>query len=91
MGRRHTNGAPVRLTPKGLTCEGAGKIAGWIDWNNNGAFDDTEKSDEVPCTGNSATLSWKVPQDVTNTVRSVGQRSRIQAGQLHARAHDQGQ
>ena len=63
--------APGATHTESLTCEGAGKIAGWIDWNNNGAFDDTEKSDEVPCTGNSATLSWKVPSDVTNTVRSV--------------------
>ena len=63
--------APGATHTEAVTCEGGGKIAGWIDWNNNGVFDDTEKSDEVPCGGNTATLTWKVPQDVTNTVRSV--------------------
>ena len=63
--------APGATHTEAVACEGAGKIAGWIDWNNNGVFDDTEKSDEVPCSGNTATLTWKVPQDVTNTVRSV--------------------
>ena len=63
--------SPGQSHTERVACEGAGKIAGWIDWNNNGVFDDTEKSDEVPCSGNTATLTWKVPQDVTNTVRSV--------------------
>lgn len=63
--------SPGATHTEDLTCEGDGKLAGWIDWNNNGVFDDTEKSDEVPCTGNRATLTWKVPQDVNNTVRSV--------------------
>ena len=63
--------APGATHTESVTCEGAGKIAGWIDWNNNGVFDDAEKSDEVPCSGGTATLTWKVPQDVTNTVRGV--------------------
>ena len=56
-----------------VACEGTGKIAAWIDWNNNGVFDDAEKSDEVACDNavNSATLTWTVPADVTNTKRSV--------------------
>ena len=56
-----------------VACEGTGKIAAWIDWNNNGAFDDAEKSNEVACdnASNSATLTWTVPADVTNTKRSV--------------------
>ena len=63
--------APGENHTESLTCEGSGKIAGWIDWNNNGVFDDAEKSDEVACTDGAATLTWKVPDDVTNTVRSV--------------------
>ena len=65
--------APGATHTEAVACEGAGKIAGWIDWNNNGVFDDTEKSDEVACDNavNSATLTWTVPADVTNTRRSV--------------------
>ena len=65
--------SPGATHTEDLTCEGDGKLAGWIDWNNNGVFDDTEKSDEVACDNavNSATLTWTVPTDVTNTKRSV--------------------
>jgi len=65
--------SPGQSHTERVACEGAGKIAGWIDWNNNGVFDDTEKSDEVACdnAANSATLTWTVPADVTNTKRSV--------------------
>ena len=52
-----------------VKCEGNGKVAGWIDWNHNGAFDDAEKSDEVACSASdSATLSWTVPNDVVRSV-----------------------
>ena len=33
--------APGATHTEAVACEGAGKIAGWIDWNNNGVFDDT--------------------------------------------------
>ena len=39
-----------------------------VDWNHNGQFDDAEKSDEQPCAGGSATLSWTVPNDVVRSV-----------------------
>ena len=52
-----------------VTCEGNGKVAGWIDWNRNGTFDDGEKSNEVPCsTAGKAALAWTVPSDVVRSV-----------------------
>lgn len=46
-----------------VACAGAGSVAGWIDWNANGSFDDSERSDVATCTGDSVTLSWTVPAD----------------------------
>ncbi|QWW20740.1 hypothetical protein I6B53_08840 [Schaalia sp. 19OD2882] len=55
-----------------VRCSGVGKVAGWIDWNNDGHFDEaTEKSDEVACAAGGALISWTVPSEVTNTKRSV--------------------
>ena len=52
-----------------VTCEGKGKVAGWIDWNHNGVFDDAEKSNEVPCSSSDqARLTWTVPADVVRSV-----------------------
>lgn len=51
-----------------IACTGPGKVAGWIDWNVNGTFDEGEKSTEVDCHG-SANLTWTVPPDVVRAVR----------------------
>lgn len=51
-----------------VTCQGPGRIAGWIDWNHDGSFGTGEKSDEQSCTNGSATLTWTVPQDVVRSV-----------------------
>lgn len=62
------NTAPGAVVTQAVTCQGQGTIAGWVDWNHNGQFDDAEKSDEQPCAGGSATLSWTVPNDVVRSV-----------------------
>ncbi|WP_293696846.1 CshA/CshB family fibrillar adhesin-related protein [uncultured Agrococcus sp.] len=51
-----------------VDCRGNGNIAGWIDWNGNGTFDDGERSDTVQCDGDVATLSWTVAADVMESV-----------------------
>ena len=39
-----------------------GHIAGWIDFNLNGQFDDYERAEaDAPASGTSVTLEWKVP------------------------------
>ncbi|MFT3945303.1 MAG: CshA/CshB family fibrillar adhesin-related protein [Ancrocorticia sp.] len=56
------------LTP---SCVGPGQVAGWIDWNGNGRFDNTsERSNVVPCAQGSARLQWTVPGDVVNAADS---------------------
>ncbi|WP_162621906.1 CshA/CshB family fibrillar adhesin-related protein [Microbacterium suaedae] len=59
----------IAVTP-GLTytlpevaCTGPGFVAGWIDWNGNGVFDDGERSDAVECAGGSVDLDWTIPAD----------------------------
>ena len=60
---------PGATHTQAVKCEGNGKVAGWVDWNRNGVFDDAEKSDEVACSASgSATLSWTVPGDVVRSV-----------------------
>ncbi|HZU94221.1 MAG TPA: GEVED domain-containing protein, partial [Microbacterium sp.] len=46
-----------------ITCTGTGFIAGWIDWNRNGTFDEGERSETTRCAGGTATLTWTVPMD----------------------------
>lgn len=52
-----------------VACTGPGTVAGWIDWNVNGAFDEGEKSNEVDCQGSAATLTWTVPANAVRAVR----------------------
>lgn len=57
-----------------VACAGPGFVAGWIDWNNNGRFDDTERSELVRCAGTSYTrvnLRWTVPEDAVDSVTRV--------------------
>ena len=53
-----------------VSCTGPGRVAGWVDWNRNGVFDEaTEKSQEASCSSSgAATLSWTVPDDVVRSV-----------------------
>ncbi|MGI6878388.1 CshA/CshB family fibrillar adhesin-related protein [Microbacterium sp. gxy059] len=63
----------IAVTPGGsytlddVSCTGPGYVAGWIDWNGNGAFDEGERSDAVSCPGGagggSVSLEWAVPAD----------------------------
>ncbi|WP_315584238.1 CshA/CshB family fibrillar adhesin-related protein [Actinomyces viscosus] len=52
-----------------ITCSGQdAKVAGWIDWNHNGSFDSTERSEVTTCTDEgTATVTWTVPQDAQRT------------------------
>ncbi len=51
-----------------VSCTGPGRVAGWIDWNHNGTFDDGEKSNEVACRSGRVNLTWIVPNDVVRSV-----------------------
>src|SRR5690625_1755260 len=51
-----------------LECRGDGNIAGWVDWNGNGTFDEHERSETVACDSGSAELTWDIPDDVQPSV-----------------------
>ncbi|WP_139177675.1 CshA/CshB family fibrillar adhesin-related protein [Ruania alba] len=55
-------------TLEDVDARGDGFVAGWIDWNGNGVFDDGEQSDVVAA-GGAVDLTWTVPAD---TVTSSG-------------------
>lgn len=48
---------------RAIACNGSGTVAGWIDFNRNGAFDPGERA-AAACAGGSAALTWNVPADV---------------------------
>ncbi|MFC7613897.1 GEVED domain-containing protein [Actinokineospora soli] len=50
-------------TLSGVACSGTATVAGWIDWNRDGAFGAAERSAPVACDG-SVDLVWTVPDDV---------------------------
>ncbi len=56
-----TSGA-VYTVPN-VSCVGTGVIGGWIDFNGNGVFDASERSNSAVCPSgsNSVSLSWNVP------------------------------
>ncbi|VEI17599.1 Predicted outer membrane protein [Actinomyces viscosus] len=58
-----------------ITCSGQDtKVAGWIDWNHDGAFTPTERSEVTTCTSQgTATLTWTVPQDAKRATLSGNQ------------------
>src|SRR5690606_26635113 len=41
-------------------------VAGWIDWNHNGTFDDGERSGAVECDNGSVDLTWTVPMNAVD-------------------------
>ncbi|RRC95661.1 hypothetical protein EII11_05185 [Schaalia canis] len=57
------------IVSRQVACTGPGTIAGWIDWNVNGTFDEGEKSNEVDCQGSAAMLTWTVPANAVRAVR----------------------
>ena len=57
--------APGATYTQSVACTGPGTVAGWIDWNRDGALPDAVSApDAVDCTGSSVTLSWTVPADL---------------------------
>ncbi|GAA1724071.1 hypothetical protein GCM10009809_19830 [Isoptericola hypogeus] len=50
-----------------VVCAGDAFVAGWIDWEADGAFGGN-RSDVVPCAGGSATLTWTVPDDAVESL-----------------------
>jgi large repetitive protein len=54
-------GAPYTIS--GITCQGPGSVAGWIDFNANGQFDAGERSNTVACASgtNTIALTWTTP------------------------------
>lgn len=44
--------------------DGHGAVAGWIDWNGDGAFAGGERSNTVLCANGAASLTWSVPAGV---------------------------
>lgn len=61
-----TPGTSYRLPD--VSCNGTGVVAGWLDWNRNGKFDDNERSAPVSCTAGKASLLWaQVPLDAVHS------------------------
>lgn len=61
----HLSVIPGQTYTQNVACTGPGYVAGWIDWNANGAFDTGERSSQVACPGTgvatSVELNWTVP------------------------------
>lgn len=56
-------GDPYQLT---VPCTGLGTVAGWVDWDGNGVFDNpSERSAAASCSGASVNLSWTVPPSLS--------------------------
>ncbi len=55
---------------RGFSCAGTGKVAGWIDFNGDGTFEESERA-EGGCSLGTAILSWAVPADVQAGVSYV--------------------
>lgn len=56
-----------------VTATGPGAVAGWIDWNGNGSFDEGEKSNAVELGASETSevlLSWTVPESASNLTAS---------------------
>ena len=45
-------------------CVGSGTVAGWIDFNRNGTFNDNGERSQSTCSGGQTTLTWTIPNDV---------------------------
>jgi Surface adhesin CshA non-repetitive domain 2/GEVED domain len=72
-----------------VACTGPGAVAGWIDFNGNGVFDASEKSNVATCAGTSVGLSWAVPtQDSGNFVAQPTTYMRLRMSTLAASITD---
>lgn len=56
---------PGAIATRSVSCTGSSFIAGWIDWDRNGAFDADEATPTTTCAAGTATLSWTIPSDAT--------------------------
>lgn len=66
LGGTHTVRVPCRGT---ADARRKARVAGWIDWNRNGVFDDTaERSNVATCSGSEVGLQWTVPKDAKRSV-----------------------
>ncbi|WP_291794820.1 CshA/CshB family fibrillar adhesin-related protein, partial [Brevibacterium sp.] len=67
------------FTSPEIKCVGPGDVAGWIDWNGNGTFDEGERSNTVACGEGeeTITLDWRVPGDATVGASTTFMRLRI--------------
>lgn len=53
-------------TQSGIACTGTGALYGWIDFNRDGDFaDSNERSALSSCSGGTASLSWTLPSGTT--------------------------
>jgi uncharacterized repeat protein (TIGR01451 family) len=64
-----------------VSCVGNGTVAGWIDFDINGTFDNDERA-AATCTSGSAALSWTVPTDIKAGTTYVRLRYATNASQL---------
>jgi len=55
-------GATVTRT---VSCKASTYVAGWLDWDRDGAFAVDEATAPQACAAGTATLSWAVPADAT--------------------------
>lgn len=54
-----------------ILCTGSGTVAGWIDFDRNGTFDNPAERAEAVCSGGTAALSWTIPSTLTPGVSYV--------------------
>ncbi|MFY0408022.1 CshA/CshB family fibrillar adhesin-related protein [Solicola sp. PLA-1-18] len=74
-----TPGAPYTQQ---VACTGTLAVAGWIDFDRNGAFGATERSATATCSAGSADLTWDVPASLA--AGDVSTFARIRASALAA-------
>ncbi|MDH5835101.1 CshA/CshB family fibrillar adhesin-related protein [Luteimonas kalidii] len=68
---------------RSIACVGTGTVAGWIDFDRNGAFDPDERA-LAACNGGAAALSWTVPADVSSGASHVRLRYASDASEVQA-------
>ncbi|WP_274427182.1 CshA/CshB family fibrillar adhesin-related protein, partial [Chelativorans sp. YIM 93263] len=54
-----------------IQCTGTGTVAGWIDFDRSGTFDNPHERTDAQCSGGEAVLTWTIAQDLTVGVSYV--------------------
>lgn len=69
-----------------VACTGPAQIAGWIDFNGNGIFDASEKSNVATCSVgvNSVALTWNVPTVAAGFLAQPSTYMRLRAASVAA-------